>query len=81
MTPLKTGDPVMVTFEHETVEGFVRLASGNGRSLVLAFDAILGGYLGMMAVSVDDDGKATDLLTGRPVTITPTRAFTIGGDS
>jgi hypothetical protein len=75
MTPLKTGEPVIITYEGKTVQGFVRLASPNGAAAVLAFEAILGGFVGLLAVSIDDDGSATDLIFNRPVTITPTRYF------
>ena len=77
---LKPGDPVIITYEGKTVHGFVRLASGNGRSLVLGFEATLGGFVGMMAISVEDDGRAIDLFMRKPVTIRPVANYSLGGD-
>jgi hypothetical protein len=46
----KTGDLVRITYEGRSVDGAVKLASPNGLSLMLEFDAILGGCVGMMPV-------------------------------
>lgn len=67
--PLKTGESVAITYEGRTVRAEVRLASRNGRSLVLVFEANLGGYAGMMPVFIDEDGSCIDLLYARPVAI------------
>ena len=64
-----TGDKVSITFHDRTVQGEVKLASGNGRSIFLAFEAILGGYVGQMPVFRDEDGRYRDLLTQNEVTL------------
>jgi len=67
----KTGEAVRITYEGRTVEGTVLLASRNGTSLFLEFDALLGGYAGRMPVSVDDDGVIRDLMNNLPVELSP----------
>ena len=47
---LKTGDRVSLDFEGRTINASVALASENGFSLMLAYEGILGGYVGMMPV-------------------------------
>lgn len=64
----RTGDRVRVTFEGRTVDAFVLLASRNGVSLFLQFDALLGGYAGGMPV-IWQDGAFRDLIFLRPITI------------
>jgi hypothetical protein len=67
---IRTGDPVSVTLEGRTVDGVVTLASANGRSLMLAFDAMLGGYVGQMPVlDAEGSGEYRDLLTGSVVQV------------
>lgn len=77
MKPLQRGEFVVVTASGRTVRAMVTLASANGRSIVLMFDAMLGGFVGVMPVSLDDDdgtGAATGAaLDGMPVTITRER--------
>lgn len=56
----KTGDKCMITCEGRTVEGSVIFASGNGKSLMLEFEAILfgmsgSGAVGMLPVLLGDD--------------------------
>lgn len=65
------GDHVWLTAEDRTVEAMVILASDNGRSLMLAFDALLHGHLGMMPVSRLDDGKYVTLFGGYALQIEP----------
>jgi hypothetical protein len=68
MTPAyRQGELVMVEADGRTAPGVVTLASPNGRSLVLEFEAVVGGHLGAMPVIGDDAGGFRDLLTGRPV--------------
>lgn len=69
--PFQKGDRVRITCpDGRVVEGEVLVASPNGRSLMLGFDAIvsptgaLGGYVGMMPVLQDDDGAYRDLAAG-----------------
>jgi hypothetical protein len=64
----KTGDSLMVSFKGRRVLGQVKLASENGRSLMLEFDAMLGGYVGMMPV-LEEDGVFRDLITKSVVTL------------
>ena len=65
---LKTGDRVKVTYAGQTVLGSVLLASPNSKSLVLVFDAMLAGYIGMMPVLWNDElTRYEDLITRRPV--------------
>lgn len=58
----KTGERVEIGFAAKTVIGKVLLASSNGRSLMLEFDAMLGGYAGMMPV-LEEGGQFRDLIT------------------
>ena len=60
----KTGDEVMITCRDRTVPGVVMFGSSNGKSLMLAFEAILDGHVGMMPVSVHDDGSVEAVMTG-----------------
>lgn len=67
---LRTGDRVWVTFAGTTTVATVLIAAGNGRSVMLGFDALLGGYLGTMPISWT--GRTfVDLLDGREVVVTP----------
>lgn len=67
---LHKGDAVVITYDGRTVDGEVLMASGNGMSLVLGFDAMLGGHLGVMPVFWrSDQGGYTDLMTGRPLEV------------
>ena len=69
-TLFKAGDPVVIRAGDDAVRGVVRLASDNGRSLVIEFDAIVAGYIGVMPLLYqpgDDDYH--DLFFGRPITL------------
>jgi hypothetical protein len=71
---IRTGDLVDVTYNGRTVEGVVQLASTNGRSLMLSFDAMLGGYVGQMPVlDADGSGEYRDLMTSTVVQVVPRR--------
>lgn len=67
--PLKRGMFVRATCGDRTVTAMVTLASPNGRSIVLAFEAILDGHAGFMPLDQLDDGSYRALVTGSPVTI------------
>jgi hypothetical protein len=69
MKPLRTGDPVTIGYDGRTVPGVVKLASPNGQSLMLEFEAVLRGHLGMMPVLGDGAGGFRDLMHGQPVTL------------
>jgi hypothetical protein len=62
------GEKVWIGCDDRTVEGTVLLASGNGRSLVLGFEAILDGYVGMMPV-LEEDGVYRNIATGQAIAI------------
>lgn len=66
---VKKGDTVELTVDDRTVEALVLLASPNGRSLVLGFEAILDGHVGKMPIFNDDKGTYRALITGKEVQI------------
>jgi hypothetical protein len=66
-----TGDLVEITCHGAVVPGVVVLASDNGRSLMLAFEAILDGHVGMMPVLLDDAGALRSIANGVAVTLAP----------
>lgn len=69
MIVLTKGDRVEICYVGRTVDGVVLLASPNSQSLMLGFEAILGGYVGMMPV-LYEDGKFRDLINDQLVQIT-----------
>jgi hypothetical protein len=69
---LQRGAFVEVTAEGRTVRAMVILASPNGRSLMLMFDGMLGGYAGTLPLFLDDDGIYRGLVDQMPVTIAVT---------
>lgn len=78
MTTVQTytaGEMVFVTYLGKTVPANVMMASENGKSLMLKFETMLGGYLGMMPILLHDgegeDGEYHDLIMGLVVTVTP----------
>lgn len=72
---MKTGDAVQIKCAGAMfpVDGTVILASENGASLMLGFEAILDGHVGMMPVLRGDDGVYRSIVTGVEVVITPRR--------
>ena len=73
MIEVKKGDSVTVTLEGRTIQATVAIASVNGASLALSFDAFFGGYVNLMPVLyVEAPHKQhyVDLVEGREVTIT-----------
>jgi hypothetical protein len=66
--PWRKGDAVRVTFGERTVDAEIIIASENHHSLAVTFDAILGGYVGMMPILWTGDHYA-DLVTGQVVTL------------
>jgi hypothetical protein len=55
--PLRRGDFVRLTTDTgRVVEAMVTIASPNGRSIVVMFDAMIGGWAGMMPCFEHDDG-------------------------
>lgn len=75
----KTGDRVLITLPAGagwiSDSGFktpatVLLASDNGRSLMLGFEAMIGGYVGLMPVLWSDDfGEFCELIAGRTIKV------------
>lgn len=68
---LRPGDQVHVTLDGQSATAVVLFASQNGRSLMLQFDALLGGYLGLMPVLRGADGQFRDLIRSEVVTLVP----------
>jgi hypothetical protein len=59
----KTGDPISIGYGERRIIGRVRLASANGRSLMLEFEGILGGHVGMMPVLLGEDALFRSIVT------------------
>jgi hypothetical protein len=69
MTVYRKGDAIEVVHEGRTVEGNVIFASPNGLSLMIGFDAMLGGHVGMMPVTMRDATTGNSVVDGTEVTI------------
>lgn len=68
--PLQRGDFISLTTDTgRVVEAMVTMASPNGRSLIVMFDAMIGGWVGMMPCFEAEDGSWT-AIDGMPITIT-----------
>jgi hypothetical protein len=52
----KKGDDVLITCDGRTVQGKIEIASPNGVSLMVSFDAMLHGHAGMMPLLLGNDG-------------------------
>ncbi len=61
------GDFVTIRCAGCTVPGMVTLASSNGRSLVVMFEAILDGHVGSMPILQNEAGEYRSLMTGTAV--------------
>lgn len=61
------GDFVIIEAEGKRLGAFVALASANGRSLMLFYDGMIGGFVGAMPVLYDDG--AWRALNNMPVTL------------
>lgn len=66
---MKQGDTVILEMEGRTVPAQILIASPNEVSLMVTFDAMLGGYIGMMPLLRDGDGVYRDLLLLREVRV------------
>ena len=67
--PLARGAFVVVTTDTgREVEAMVTMASPNGRSIILMFDAMIGGWAGLMPAFQDDAGCWSSL-DGIPISI------------
>lgn len=69
--PYRIGQDVTIECNGRTVAGEVVFASSNGKSLMLGFDAMLEGHIGMMPVLRNDDGLYTSILNGVAVKLRP----------
>lgn len=61
------GEFVEITAGDKSVDGMVTLASENGKSLIVMFDGMLDGHLGVMPILLTEEGKYAALLTGQIV--------------
>jgi hypothetical protein len=61
MRDFKAGDNVRIKCDGRTIDGEILFASGNGNSLMLGFDALLAGHVGMMPV-LREDGRYHSIL-------------------
>ena len=66
----KTGDAVLIEYGEAATLGHVVFASGNGRLLMLGFEAIIEGHVGMMPVLRDDDGTYRSIVNDITVKLT-----------
>jgi hypothetical protein len=75
MMKIRTGDQVSISYENRTVQGECRLASANGKNMMLTFPQTppLGDYFGLMPVLQDDQGVLRDLIQRRQVRVTVRR--------
>jgi hypothetical protein len=68
---LRRGEYVLVEHAGRKADAQVVLVSANGASLMLTFDAMLGGYMGMMPVLWSkEQGAYIDLIKNEQVGIT-----------
>jgi hypothetical protein len=75
--PVKRGDFVWIERGDQRVKAMIVVASENGRSLMLMFDAFFrtgsgGGFAGMMPVFKEDDGVYYDIVEHEPVKLVET---------
>ena len=68
MTLVK-GDKIEIDNDGRTVEGVVVFASPNGISLMIGFDAMLGGHVGMMPVTMTTEINGYSIMDGTEVVI------------
>jgi hypothetical protein len=70
MEVFKTGEQVRITYEGQSRSGTVRLASQNGKSLMLEFFGMLGGYVGMLPCLWNDRrAEFLDLIENKSVKV------------
>jgi hypothetical protein len=69
--PFVAGQAVQIECCGQTLAGEVIFSSSNGKSLMLGFDAMLEGHIGMMPVLQDDDGAFHSVMNGVAVRIMP----------
>lgn len=67
----KRGERVRIKCQGRTLAAEIVIASANGASLMLSFDALLDGHVGMMPVLLDDKGVYHSIVTGVAIEIRP----------
>lgn len=65
----RAGETVVIECIGQRIEGAVIHASTNGRSLMLGFEAMIDGHVGMMPVLRDDDGRYRSIVNGVEVVL------------
>lgn len=66
---MKRGDIAKIHTNGEELRAMVTLASPNGKSLIVMFDGMVDQCIGMLALSQEDDGRYTNLITGHTIDI------------
>jgi hypothetical protein len=67
--PFARGDQVRLRYGPIWYPAIVIVASPNGRSLILRFEAIVDGHVGVMPVLQTEDGGYVALMTNEPIII------------
>lgn len=70
MNALARNDVVNIQCLGKNTIGKVILASKNGKSLMLQFEAIIAHHVGLMPVMLDDTGTYRSLINDVPVSLT-----------
>jgi hypothetical protein len=65
----RQGQLVKLTADGRTVTAEITIASSNGKSLFVRFEAMINGHVGGMPLLQGDDGVYRSIITGEPVTI------------
>ena len=65
----RKGQLVKLTAGEHTVTAEIAMASKNGKSLFVRFEAIVNGHVGGMPLLQDDAGIYKSIVTGEPVTL------------
>lgn len=66
---LQRGDVVQITAGDQTAKAMVVIASPNGKSLMVMFEAIIDGHVGQMPIFHDESGGYVAVLTGHQITL------------
>jgi hypothetical protein len=67
--PFAKHDLIEITYDGHTNDGVVIMASTNGKSLVVGFDAIIDGHVGMMPIVMEDGVSGHSLISGAEIII------------
>lgn len=67
---VKTGDRVTIIHQGRRYPAVLMLASDNEESLMLSFEAIIDGHVGMMPV-LKEDGVYRSIMTGIEIEVIP----------